>query len=123
MMTDRIDTREQPRMITQRGGIGTNVDPGESATVTTECEAGGGSLSGGLTPRQRRLVATGARRGAARSAGSSVRVAARAGTSGAIGTPDKAFPAIAVRADSHCGAQSSRPVEGRQDTSGATGSI
>jgi hypothetical protein len=27
-------------MITQRSGFGTDVDPGESATVTTECEAG-----------------------------------------------------------------------------------
>jgi hypothetical protein len=35
--------------ITQRGGSSTTVDPGTSATVTTECEAGEVALSGGFT--------------------------------------------------------------------------
>jgi hypothetical protein len=49
-------------MITQRGGIGTDVDPGESAIVTTECEAGEVSLSGGFTSRTVRMALAGSGR-------------------------------------------------------------
>ena len=49
-------------MITQRGGISTNVDPGESATVTTECEAGEVSLSGGFTSSTVRMALAGSGR-------------------------------------------------------------
>ena len=49
-------------MITQRGGIGTNIDPGESATVTTECEAGEVSLSGGFTASNVRMALAGSGR-------------------------------------------------------------
>jgi hypothetical protein len=62
MMTDRIDKQEKARMITQRGGISTNVDPGESATVTTECEAGEVSLSGGFTSSNVRMALAGSGR-------------------------------------------------------------